>query len=221
MRTSSALIALVLSWAFLGSGSARATGMFGVALAGSPGVTNATVAPGASVDLEVLVEGLAAEPGVDANVDSFTYRIVFPNQQFTLLSNAFAAGFDNTLVPAGFNGSIPFTGLPLLITNSVDAGSPGATPTIPDLYRTTATPGGVPLSGPDVVLEMFGVKSPVSPGSYPIAVHGIELADAKGDLHTTTDSSPFLLEVVPEPGTLALVGLGFASLLLFPRRSSS
>ena len=33
----------------------------------------------------------------------------------------FAAPFDNTTTPAGFNGSIPWNGLPLMITIGVDA----------------------------------------------------------------------------------------------------
>src|SRR6266567_1035997 len=73
--------------------------------------TTATVAPGGTLTLDVVAVSIAAEVGVQDNLDSFTYRLIFPNQLFTLVNNVFAAPFDNTLVPSGgFNGSIPWSG---------------------------------------------------------------------------------------------------------------
>jgi hypothetical protein len=77
--------------------------------------TAATVTPGATLALDVVATSISTEAGVQANLDSFTYRVVFPNPLFTLQTSVFAAPFDNALAPAGFNGSIPWTPPAVLI----------------------------------------------------------------------------------------------------------
>lgn len=163
--------------------------------------TAATLNPGAMLTLDVVATSITG------NLDSFTYRITFPNQQFTLMANAFAVPFDNTLAPAGNNGSVPWSALPLAITDNADAASPGHTPLVADLYRTTATTTGTGVTGPDFVLETltFQIPSPGSPTTYPISLNVLEAADNTGTLVPANSGIDFTLTVVPEPTTTALV----------------
>src|SRR5262245_47620149 len=124
----------------------KATVNFQIRENGTAALT-ATVAPGGVLTLNVVFVTSAPEAGILDNLDSFTYRINFPNELFNLQNNAFAAPFDNTEAPAGFNGSRPWSGLPVPINFLADAGSPGATPLAADLYRTTASTAGVPVAG--------------------------------------------------------------------------
>ena len=181
---------------------------FQIVLSGTTNVTSTVVGPGSTVMLDLLAVQITAEAGVQANLDSFTYRTVFPNELFTLTGNSFDALFDNDQVPMGFNGSIPwFTGAPILIDNGADAGSPANTPIVADLYRTTATEAGVPAMGPNVVLETLSVEVPMAAGVYPVDLMMLEAADVTGAFHSTTNGDSFVI-TVPEPTTLALLGLG-------------
>jgi hypothetical protein len=134
---------------------------------------------------------------ITGNLDSFTYRITFPDPQFTLVSNTFAAPFDNTLAPAGNNGSVPWSGLPRLITDIADAGSPGFTSLVPDLYRTTATTTGAGVVGNNVVLETLTLRTPSSATQtdYTISLNVLEAADRTGTLFPTTSGVDFVLTV--------------------------
>jgi hypothetical protein len=156
--------------------------------------TAASRSPGALLTLDIVAKSIAP------NLDSFTYRIAFPNQQFTLTANLYAAPFDNTLAPGGFNGSVPWSPLPAPITYNADAGSPGATPFVADIYRTTATTTGIGVTGLNVVLETFTLQIPspsVVPVTYPISLNVLEAADSNGTLLPTTSGTDFLLTVVP------------------------
>ena len=121
------------------------------------------------------------------------------------------------LVPAGFNGSVPWTGLPLLITNSVDTGSPGATGLVADLYRTTASTGGTPAIGNSVLVETLDFLAPLGLGNYPISLTILEAADNMGEFHTASVKSDFNVNVVPLPPAFALMALG-SGILVFLRR---
>jgi len=159
------------------------------------GTTDALVGrnPGELLTLDVVAKSITP------NLDSFTYRISFPNEEFTLTANAFAAPFDNTPAPAGFNGSIPWAVLPVLITHNADAGSPGATPFVADVYRTTATTTGIPVTGQNVVLETLTVRIPspaALPAVYSISLNVLEAADSTGFLLPTTSGTDLVLTVV-------------------------
>ena len=165
--------------------------------------TAATLSPGSLLTLDVVATAITV------NLDSFTYRISFPNQLFTLTANAFTAPFDNTLAPGGNNGSIPWSGLPLLITDNADAGSPGFTLGVADLYRTTATTTGTGVTGTPFILETLTleVPSPAVQTIYPISLDVLEAADNTGTLYSTTSGADFMLTVtpVPEPTTPVLL----------------
>jgi subtilisin family serine protease len=178
------------------------------------GTTNTalSVSPGGAFNINVIATNVQPETDVLGSLDSLTYRILFPNENFTLTSNAFAAPFDNTLAPTGFNGSVPWTGLPVLITNTADAGSPLATPGVPDLYRTTATTTGVGGIG-DVLVETLGLEAPAAPGNYALTLLTLEAADEFGAFHTTTDGVPFSVTVVPLPPALGLFLAGLFALI--------
>jgi hypothetical protein len=162
---------------------------------------------------------ITAEDFTQANLDSFTYRLVFPNQNFTLTGNSFAAPFDNTQSPAGFNGSIPwYTGTNISITNGVDAGSPGATPAVADLYRTTASETGTPATGTSVLLETINLLAPMAMGDYPVGLNVIEAADTLGEFHTPLGDPRLQVNVVPIPSAILLQLPGLAGLALLRRR---
>jgi hypothetical protein len=174
--------------------SGKATVSFQIRESGTS-ATTATVAPGGALTLDVVAVTISAEAGILPNLDSFTYRIIFPNTSFMLQNNVFAAPFDNAEAPAGFNGSIPWSGLPLPIDLVADGASPGATALVPDLYRTTATTAGVPVVGPDAVLETLTLQVPLPPGNYPISLSVLEAADNTGALHATENGTDFVLTI--------------------------
>lgn len=178
--------------------------------------SNVSVGPGGSFSVDVIAETINAEGSTNANLDSFTYRIGFPNQDFILTSNIFAAPFDNMLAPGGFNGSVPWVGLPLPIDNGVDTGSPGATGLVADLYRTTASTTGVPATG-NSVLETLYLLAPIGLGNYPISLTILEAADNMGEFHTASVKSDFNVNVVPLPPAFGFMALG-SGILIFLRR---
>jgi hypothetical protein len=170
------------------------------------GITLAQRDPGALLTLDLVAKSITP------NLDSFTYRIIFPNQEFTLTGNIFTAPFDNTPAPAGFNGSIPWSLLPVTISYSADTGTPGATPLVADIYRTTATTTGIGVTGPNTVIETFTLQIPTPPFgllpvTYPISLQVLEAADSSGALLPTTEGKPFMLTVVPEPTITAFLGV--------------
>jgi subtilisin family serine protease len=176
------------------------------------------VGPGEGFTLDVVVTDLSNEGGVEANLDSFAYRVVFPNQSLTLSQSGFASPFDDARAPGGFNGSIPPGDVSVAITNPADAGSPFATPLVPDLYRTTATVSGTPPAGSNILVDRLKLVAPLSDGIYPIQLSVLEAADATGAFHTVSVGPSFLLQV-PEPDGLLpwLVGLAFLALTRRPR----
>ena len=123
------------------------------------------------------VTRLNGEPGVQANLDSFTYRLVFPDTNHVHEFSSILAPFDDTGAPAGFNGSIPLGGTNFTITNGADLGSPFDTPLVADLYRTTASVAGTPATGSEVTVERLKLAAPLAPGDYPIQVQVLEAAD--------------------------------------------
>jgi len=199
MKSIPGKIGLIVAFAALQLLRCHATITFQLREQGS-GSLHTTVAPGGVVNLEVGAVGIGAEGDISANLDSFTYRIVFPNQLFTLQNNAFQSPFDNAQVPAGFNGSIPWSGLPVLINNAADAGSPGATPLVADIYRTTATTTGTPITAP-AGIERLTIQAPVVPGVYNISLNVLEAADSNGSLHTTENGPNFVITVEGGPCT--------------------
>jgi len=172
------------------------------------------VTPGVSFSAVVLGLGVAAEPasGVGANLDSFTYRVMFSTETFALQSNTFAAPFDNNPAPTGFNGSVPWAGLPVSITNSVDTGSPGGTPFVADLYRTTATRFGDAATDPEFLIETLGLIAPHTQGVYAISLQVLEAADSFGTFHFVGVNPGLTVQVVPEPSTPWLVASGLLAL---------
>ncbi len=208
MRTErvAVMVALISGMAF--PGSSKGVVMIELHQSGTS-AGSALVAPGAMLSLDVVATSITAEAGVLGELDAFTYRISFPNEEFTLINNAFSAPFDNTQAPSGYNGSIPWGG-PLSIGNNADAGSPGATPLAADLYRTTATETGTPVSGPEVVLETLTLTVPNPPANtlpvnYSVSVNLLEAVDAFGAFHMTENGPDFLVTVVPEPESVALL----------------
>jgi hypothetical protein len=210
------LLSTITSVTLLAAGpAAHATGTFALVLGGT---TEATVAvePGASFSLDVLVTGLAGQPGVQPNLDSFTYRVIFPGADHGLEKSGFLAPFDDTPAPGGFNGSIPDGDSSAPITNFADAGSPFATPVVPDLYRTTASILGVPATGPSFVVETLSLQAPTVPGSYAIDISVLEAADQVGAFHTATEGAAFVVEV-PEPHVLLQWVAGLVFLVVADR----
>lgn len=181
--------------------------------------SNISVGPGGSFSVYVIAETINAEELTQANLDSFTYRIGFPNQDFFLTGNIFTSPFDNNLVPMSFNGSVPWWtgGPPLQITNSVDAGSPGATGLLADLYRTTASTAGIPATGNSVLVETLDLLAPIGLGNYSISLNILEAADNMGEFHTASVKSDFNVNVVPLPPAFAFMALG-SGILVFLRR---
>lgn len=191
--------------------------------------TFASVSPGAVVNLDVVAVSITAGADTLGNLDAFTYRITFPNQDFGLEGSAFSAPFDNQRpgdLPPGFNGSIPWGG-PTPITFGADAGSPGATLLVPDLYRTTATESGLAATGNDVVLETLSIRVPTPPAGtlpagYAINLNVLEAVDNFGSFHATDNGVDFVLTVVPEPGeTVLMAGMGLLAVIALRRRLAS
>lgn len=155
-----------------------------------------TVLPGGSIALGVVASNMTAEVSAAAELDAFTYRIVFSNEEFSLVSNVFGTPFDNTCAPTGFNGSIPWaSGAAVPITNWADAGSPKANILVADLYRTTASEAGKPATN-DTVVETLGLVAPQTPGVYTINLQIIEAVDKLGVFHTVSVGSAFNVNVV-------------------------
>jgi hypothetical protein len=176
-----------------------------------------TVSAGGNFMIDVLADNMTIEGYALNELDAFTYRINFPNEAFSLVSNKFSAPFDNALVPTGFNGSIPWAdGSPVSILNGSDAGSPGATSFIADLYRTTASEAGIPAKG-RVVVETLELLAPLSLGNYMISMDILEAVDAMGEFHTTEFTMDFNVNVVPVPSAAGLLAMGVFALVYFRR----
>ena len=179
--------------------------------------TSVAVSAGGDFMMAVVADNMTAEGSALAELDAFTYRINFPNEAFTLVSNNFGPPFDNAQAPTGFNGSIPWAdGSPIPILNGVDVGSPGATPFIADLYRTTASEAGTPAKG-SVVIETLELLAPLSLGNYMISMDIIEAVDTMGEFHTAEFSMDFNVNVVPLPSTVGLLAMGLLALVYFRR----
>ncbi|MHC4799479.1 MAG: VPLPA-CTERM sorting domain-containing protein [Planctomycetota bacterium] len=192
----SLLLTTVLIVGFLIVGINTASGSISFSIFSS-GTTDGsfTVSPGGIFSIDVVAMDIMAEGFTRAELDAFTYRVNFPNQNFTLVGNAFTSPFDNTQAPFGFNGSIPwYTGSSIPITNGADAGSPGATPFAADLYRTTATQLGTPVTGSFAVLETTNLLAP------------------------TNIKESFNVNVVPIPSSILLLSGAMAALAIFRRR---
>lgn len=197
----------VVLWTFAGLAScAFGEVEFQLVQGGTQTVTELTVNPGDPFTLDLLAQSIVAEAGVNAELDSFAYRIEFSSEEFTLTSNSFGAPFEND-VPSmgGFNGSVPWAPPAIDITNGADSGSPLSTPTIADLYRTTASEAGVPGFRPNLIVETLGLLAPVSLGDYLIGLNVAEAADTFGSSHTASNGTDFVLHVVPEPGTAVVM----------------
>ncbi len=180
---------------------------FQIVGSGTTGESAVTVGPGGSFGIDIRAQGITPATGSrpQGELDSLTYRVVFPNEGFTLLGNSFGGDFDEVLFPSGFNGSIPWvTGGGVPITNSADTGSPGATASVADLYRTTASRNAIPLLASDVV-ESLSLVAPTAQGVYTINLSVLEAADTIGELHETADGGSFRVEVIPEPATLVML----------------
>jgi hypothetical protein len=190
---------------------ARAEIGFQLVLRNTLTTTEVTVDPGGPFGLDLLAKTIDSEPGVAAELDSFAYRIAFPNQDFWLQTNAFGPPFDNVLAgDGGFNGSVPWAPPAMQITNGADFGSALHTPAIPDLYRTSASQEGIPGTGDDLLVETLELLAPMAIGDYPIVLRMLEAADATGAFHSTGSGEDFMVHVVPEPaaGLLLLLGAG-------------
>lgn len=194
MRSGPMIILLAVCGVMAQAGPARAGVQFQIREA-ETGNTTAAVAPGDMIHLEITAVQIADGAGVMAELDSFTYRITLPNEAFILEQNEFAEPFHNVPAPAGFNGSIPWATAAMPIGHGADAGSPHATPSAADLYRTTASIDGTPGVGPDLVLERLTLTAPAAAGNYLIALNMIEAADRKGAFHEIDNGTPFVLEV--------------------------
>jgi hypothetical protein len=187
--------------------------------------TSASVGPGGLLSLDVVAVSITPEAGTLGNLDALGYYLEFSSGDFTLVSDAFAAPFDNDIPAAGGNNSsLPWpSGSPITITDGADAGSPFFTPLTPDLYRATATIGlGQAVSGTDIVLETLTLQVPSPlpgdlPASYSIALVPLEFVDQLGSLHTAEGGVAFAVTVVPEPGAAAVAG-GFALLAFVAAR---
>ena len=192
--------------------SARAYSAFALVLNGSS-LSTVQVGPGDSFALDVVVMGLAEEAGVKGNLDSFTYRVVFPNEDHVLDSSSFLSPFNGTPPPGGFNGSIPLGDVSVDITHSADAGSPYATPLVSDIYRTTASNAGVPAAGSGFVVEKLVLRAPAAAGIYSIDMSVVEAADNTGAFHTVSAGPAFTLEV-PEPSAILQWSSGLVALMI-------
>lgn len=212
LRVSIACVAL------LAAGPAAATGTFTLVLAGTTDGT-VTVPPGAGFALEVLVTDLAGEPGVQPNLDSFTYRVIFPAQGplHVLDSSYFLPPFDGAAPPAGFNGGVPLGDVSVPIDTAADAGTPFATPIVRDLYRTTASVAGIPAAGSSFVVELLELVAPAVSGAYAIDLSVLEAADPVGAFHGTATGAPFVV-TVPEPHALYQWAAGLVFVLLALQR---
>ncbi len=202
------LVGLALVLGLVSAPVAQGAAVFQIAEAGT-GNTSVNVGPGATVDIEIVAMSLTAGEYVAAELDAFTYQINFPNEAFTLQGNTFIGSFDNTQSPAGNNGSLPWwTGTDIAITNGADVGSPYFTPSVADLYRTTATTNPVlALTGPGT-LETLSVVAPMALGTYSITLNFLEAVDTMGESHTTTVGGPFDVNVVPIPPAFGLLAMG-------------
>ncbi len=192
--------------------SARAHSAFALVLNGSS-LSTVQVGPGDSFALDVVVMGLAEEAGVKGNLDSFTYRVVFPNEDHVLDSSSFLSPFNGTPPPGGFNGSIPLGDVSVDITRSADAGSPYATPLVSDIYRTTASNAGVPAAGSGFVVEKLVLRAPAAAGIYSIDMSVVEAADNTGAFHTVSAGPAFML-AVPEPSTILQWSSGLIAMMI-------
>lgn len=177
-----------------------------------------TVVQGDPLSLDLVATSISAETGVEAELDSFAYRIEFDTEEFWLTGNVFGPPFDSVvLADGGFNGSIPWAPPSVQIDDGADAGSPAATPGLADIYRTTASEAGVPGEGPNLLVETLDLTAPLTLGDYLISLNMLEAADRFGAFHTVDDGMDFLVHVIiPEPATLPLLGL--ASLAAVRRR---
>lgn len=209
---------IVAGFVISSSGSAFGAVTFGLFESGTSN-NSLSVLPGGSFSMDVVALGITTEGFTQPNLDSFTYRVIFPNENFTLTDNLFASPFDNTQVPTGFNGSKPwYTGTSIPITNGADAGSPGTTLSESDLYRTTASTTGTPATGTMVLLETIGLLAPTAIGDYIISLNVLEAADTLGEFHTPLGDPSLNVSVVPIPSTLGLLLPGFAGLVLLRQR---
>jgi hypothetical protein len=193
-------------------GAARASSTFALVLTNSSQST-VQVGPGDVFALNVVVTGLAAEASVKGNLDSFTYRVVFQNEDHVLDSSSFLSPFNGTPPPGGFNGSIPLGDVSVAITDSADLGSPYSTPLVPDIYRTTASNTGVPAVGSGFTVEKLVLRAPTEPGIYAIDMLVVEAADNTGAFHTVSTGPSFTLEV-PEATAMMQWSSGLVAVMI-------
>lgn len=219
------MITILISFLLMSTNAVFASISFDLVETGT-GNSSKIVTPGEAFDLDVIALSVNAETSTKNELDAFTYRIVFENEEFTLASTEFYGPYNNAKAPFGYNGSIPWLepgDPPLLIENDVDFGSPGYTSTIADLYRTTASDMGIPVpwtSGDAPInVEHDGYLAPLTPGDYTIGLEIIEAVDTMGSSHGVDFEGSFDLTVVPIPSSLTLFSLGVAFMGFLKRRS--
>lgn len=189
-----------------------ASTVFNLYTLSTPHQTSATVKPGGSLDF--LVQMLTTD-----NVGGIAFDVVLPQEGWTLqwheLSNYGWYENDNlwdTSVPAD-----PITPVTIVKSTYGSSSSP------PDFHLSTAyNPVGAEVTGTvSIVAFRLGIPDITDLGLYQIGLSGAEAANGTGTPYSNVTVGPsFNVNVVPEPGTLALCAIGLVVLLVRRRRCS-
>lgn len=151
------------------------------------------------------------------------YEVVLPTTTWWLSGRDYGSyGWDTTpMANWGWDGSVPLqtaSGYPYSVTNGLYSG----TPNTPDFLFSTARADLVPVTGA-LTMEKFSLLIPqdTAPGVYDLTVTNPRIFDMDGnpaDPVVGVGNTFHLTVAVPEPGTVALFGLGLIGLAFVRRR---
>ena len=175
--------------------------------------TSGSVMPGGTIDLAVRLV-------TDDPVVGLRYDVLLPADDWSLTGRDY--GTYGWLVEDGFfDASVPLETATFPVTVNNDLYDAGGSPA-PDFHFETARSDYNPLSAGTWTAEQFDLQVALDAplGEYSISLLNLHAYDSEGDPIAIAAGEAFDLDVVPEPGTAAmvLVGIGALGLLRARRR---
>jgi len=191
MKDLMALLGVVVSLSFISAAQAEIT-----ITPQSGGLSSLAVSPGGNFSLDLITTGTGS-------IDSAVFTVEFSKPGLRFTGYTWGGGFNGSI----FDGSIPASAsLPVTI-GDMTYDTPGAVEKL-DIYFDNFTTTPFPIGGTTPLLTLnFNVPSGFSYGATPEVLISI-VPDTFANAGVSAAGLGGQFTLTPEPGTMALLGLG-------------